>query len=60
MKEESRYKYTKRIEGLNDEIMRLRAYKVVATRIYDTLGSVIGEGKQISHAWILAQYRELF
>lgn len=60
MKQPSRYAYEKRIKELEDQVSNLRAYKDVAIQIFNTVTDQIQEGKGISTAWIVKQYRSVF
>ena len=60
MKQPSRYAYEKRIKELEDQVSNLRAYKDVAIQIFNTVTDQIQEGKGISTACIVKQYRSVF
>ncbi len=60
MKEETRYRYEQTIKQLRDENERLREYRRVMRNVYDGITSVLSGNKEISIAWLLSQFRELF
>lgn len=59
MNDETRYRYEKRIHALEAEVERLLDYRRVALNIFATTVDVVQDGKQISNAWIIKQFREV-
>lgn len=56
MKEETRYRYEKRIEQLRREVDSLREYRNVCYRIFTNTCDQIHEGKTLSMGWLLKQF----
>ena len=59
MKTETKYGYQKRIKDLEGQNDSLRCYKGVAISIFNMITDMVSEGKQISQAWIIKQYRDV-
>lgn len=60
MKKETRYGYEKRIRELSSEINILREYRLMANNIFVACTDNLMEGKGISAAWIVRQYKAVF
>lgn len=59
MKQETRYRYEKRIDSMKQEIERLRLYRSVALDIQNVTLDLVQKGGSISLAWILGQFRRV-
>lgn len=58
MNQETRYRYEKRIRELQRDVDALRDYKRIGANIYDAVCGQIQDGKQISMAWIIRQFKD--
>lgn len=59
MKEQTRYRYEKRINELEQRVAVLLDYKNTIWRIFDGIATQVHEGKSLSQGWILHQLKGL-
>ena len=60
MKQETRYRYERRIKELEARNTELRSYEMVCLNIFNTVTDQISENKQINMGWIMKQFRTVF